>query len=110
MKKANRRSERSEVTERSDRPGSSSRRFVTHERARFPTGFFATLRMTSGRVFADLFRKMRSFALILLVPVVACAAEHALVLQTDFGTKDGAVAAMRGVAVGVSPKLSIYDL
>ena len=37
-------------------------------------------------------------------------AESALVLQTDFGTKDGAVAAMRGVAVGVSPKLSIFDL
>lgn len=37
-------------------------------------------------------------------------AEHALVLQTDFGLKDGAVAAMRGVAVGVSPAISIYDL
>ncbi|MES1167882.1 MAG: SAM-dependent chlorinase/fluorinase, partial [Oleiharenicola lentus] len=35
----------------------------------------------------------------------ARAAEHALVLQTDFGLKDGAVAAMRGVAYGVSPKL-----
>lgn len=34
----------------------------------------------------------------------------ALVLQTDFGMKDGAVAAMKGVAVGVSPKLAIYDL
>ena len=37
-------------------------------------------------------------------------ADHPLVLQTDFGLKDGAVAAMRGVAVGVSQKLSIYDL
>ncbi len=37
-------------------------------------------------------------------------AEHALVLQTDFGTKDGAVAAMRGVAVGVSPRIALYDL
>ena len=36
--------------------------------------------------------------------------EGALVIQTDFGTKDGAVAAMKGVAVGVSPKLAIYDL
>ena len=33
-----------------------------------------------------------------------------LVLQSDFGTKDGAVAAMKGVAVGVSPDLKIYDL
>ncbi|MEO7412687.1 MAG: S-adenosyl-l-methionine hydroxide adenosyltransferase family protein [Opitutaceae bacterium] len=37
-------------------------------------------------------------------------AETALVLQTDFGTKDGAVAAMRGVAVGVSLRLPIHDL
>ena len=37
-------------------------------------------------------------------------AEHALVLQTDFGTKDGAVAAMKGIAVGVSPRISIFDL
>lgn len=33
-----------------------------------------------------------------------------LVMQTDFGTKDGAVAEMRGVAVGVDPHLGIYDL
>ncbi|MES2696231.1 MAG: S-adenosyl-l-methionine hydroxide adenosyltransferase family protein [Verrucomicrobiota bacterium] len=38
------------------------------------------------------------------------AAEQALVLQTDFGLKDGAVAAMRGIAVGVSPRLAIHDL
>ncbi len=38
------------------------------------------------------------------------AVEHALVLQTDFGLKDGAVAAMRGIAVGVSPRLPIFDL
>jgi S-adenosylmethionine hydrolase len=33
-----------------------------------------------------------------------------LVLQSDFGTLDGAVASMKGVAVGVSPDLHIYDL
>jgi S-adenosylmethionine hydrolase len=33
-----------------------------------------------------------------------------LVLQTDFGLKDGAVSAMKGVALGVSPKIGIYDL
>lgn len=38
------------------------------------------------------------------------AAEHALVFQTDFGLKDGAVGAMRGVAVGVHPRLPIHDL
>lgn len=40
----------------------------------------------------------------------ASAADHPLVLQTDFGLKDGAVAAMRGVAVGVDPRLVIHDL
>jgi S-adenosylmethionine hydrolase len=34
----------------------------------------------------------------------------ALVLQTDFGVKDGAVAAMKGVAFGVEPALPIFDL
>ena len=33
-----------------------------------------------------------------------------LVLQSDFGLKDAAVASMKGVAVGVSPELGIYDL
>jgi len=40
---------------------------------------------------------------------VVCA-QHALVIQSDFGTKDGAVAAMRGIAIGVSPQLQILDL
>ena len=40
----------------------------------------------------------------------AHAAEHALVLQTDFGLKDGAVAAMRGVAARVSLRVPIHDL
>lgn len=37
-------------------------------------------------------------------------AESALVIQTDFGLKDGAVSAMKGVAFGVSPELKIFDL
>lgn len=40
----------------------------------------------------------------------ACAAAGALVLQSDFGCKDGAVAAMKGVAIGVDPGLQIFDL
>lgn len=42
--------------------------------------------------------------------VCARAGTHALVLQTDFGTKDGAVAAMRGVAFGIDPTVPIFDL
>ncbi len=52
----------------------------------------------------------RLFLLFLAFAAVAGAGEHALVIQTDFGTKDGAVAAMKGVAVGVSPRLAIHDL
>lgn len=33
-----------------------------------------------------------------------------LVLQTDFGTSDGAVSAMYGVAIGVNPAIRIFDL
>ena len=33
-----------------------------------------------------------------------------LVLQSDFGVADAAVASMKGVAVSVSPELAIYDL
>ncbi len=33
-----------------------------------------------------------------------------LVFQSDFGLKDGAVAAMKGVALNVSPDLKLYDL
>jgi S-adenosylmethionine hydrolase len=40
----------------------------------------------------------------------AYAAKNALVLQTDFGTSDGAVSAMRGVAYGVDPNLTVADL
>ena len=36
--------------------------------------------------------------------------DDALVLQSDFGNKDAAVASMKGVAVGVSADLDIYDL
>lgn len=35
---------------------------------------------------------------------------HALVFQSDFGVKDGAVSAMKGVAFEVSPHLKLYDL
>jgi len=46
----------------------------------------------------------------LFVAAAIAHAQHALVIQTDFGTKDGAVAAMKGVAFGVDPHLAIFDL
>ncbi|MCP1385499.1 SAM hydrolase/SAM-dependent halogenase family protein [Runella salmonicolor] len=33
-----------------------------------------------------------------------------VVFQTDFGLKDGAVSAMKGVAMGVNPNLKLFDL
>jgi hypothetical protein len=40
----------------------------------------------------------------------ALAAQPIIVLQSDFGLLDGAVASMKGVAVGVAPDIHIYDL
>src|SRR6188508_3865736 len=51
-----------------------------------------------------------AFLCLVLSPVLACHAETALVFQTDFGTKDGAVAAMKGVAFGVGPAVKQFDL
>lgn len=49
-----------------------------------------------------------------LLTMVGCASEttntNAVVIQTDFGVKDGAVSAMRGVAHSVDPHLQLFDL
>jgi len=53
----------------------------------------------------------RLLLVLLALAATSLRAERAaLVLQTDFGLKDGAVAAMKGVAVGVDPGLPIFDL
>ncbi|MFZ2509237.1 MAG: S-adenosyl-l-methionine hydroxide adenosyltransferase family protein [Steroidobacteraceae bacterium] len=51
-----------------------------------------------------------SLSLSALLFVEAAWPQSAVVFQSDFGTQDGAVAAMKGVAVGVSPDIRIYDL
>jgi S-adenosylmethionine hydrolase len=38
------------------------------------------------------------------------AQNNIVVFQTDFGNKDGAVSAMKGVAMGIDPQLKLYDL
>ena len=48
-----------------------------------------------------------------LICIVAAACSHKkgiVVFQTDFGLKDGAVSAMKGVATGVDADLQLYDL
>jgi hypothetical protein len=49
-------------------------------------------------------------AVSVLVGLQAAWAEGPLVFQSDFGTRDSAVAAMKGVAVGVSEDLHIFDV
>ncbi|QJD91107.1 S-adenosyl-l-methionine hydroxide adenosyltransferase family protein [Duganella dendranthematis] len=57
---------------------------------------------------------MKKILLALCLSAAFCApafaAKNALVLQTDFGTSDGAVSAMHGVAYGVDPNLTVADL
>ena len=54
--------------------------------------------------------KRANWFFLMLATAALAHGQRALVLQTDFGLKDGAVAAMRGVAFGVSPRLAIFDL
>ena len=51
-------------------------------------------------------------ALVLALSLVGASAlaNEALVFQTDFGLKDGAVSAMKGVAFGVDRTLPLHDL
>ena len=46
---------------------------------------------------------------IIAIVLISCT-KPAIVLQTDFGLKDGAVAEMKGVALSVEPSLQIFDL
>ncbi len=47
----------------------------------------------------------------LLAAAILCSAQNKIVVfQSDFGLKDGAVSEMKGVAMGVSAELKLYDL
>ncbi|MES1161011.1 MAG: SAM-dependent chlorinase/fluorinase, partial [Bacteroidota bacterium] len=54
----------------------------------------------------------RFLLLVVLIAVVrlAPAQSKVVVYQSDFGLKDGAVSEMKGVAIGVSPDLKLFDL
>lgn len=47
---------------------------------------------------------------LFVISSTAYSQHHALVFQSDFGLKDGAVAAMKGVAFSVSDDLRIFDV
>lgn len=45
-----------------------------------------------------------------LINEISFSQNKTVVFQSDFGLKDGAVSAMKGVAMGVSPDLKLFDL
>src|SRR5690349_9631009 len=50
-------------------------------------------------------------SIILISIVTACQHKKGIVVfQSDFGLKDGAVSAMKGVSMEVDPNLKLYDL
>lgn len=51
-----------------------------------------------------------TFTIVVLVTSLAKGQNGIVVFQSDFGLKDGAVSAMKGVALGVSPALKLEDL
>src|SRR4249920_2227510 len=48
--------------------------------------------------------------LFIVTTIFSFAQNKIVVFQTDFGLKDGAVSAMKGVAMNVSPDLKLFDL
>lgn len=55
-------------------------------------------------------QKIIGVILFLLIASELFSQNKIVVFQSDFGVKDGAVSAMKGVASGVSPDLKLYDL
>jgi S-adenosylmethionine hydrolase len=54
--------------------------------------------------------RLSGFLAGVMLSLSAAGAPPVIVLQSDFGTLDGAVASMKGVAVGVAPDIHVYDL
>jgi S-adenosylmethionine hydrolase len=57
-----------------------------------------------------IFLRKLLITLLLIIPFKTMAQNGAVVFQTDFGLKDGAVSAMKGVAFSVSRDLKLFDL
>ncbi|MCF2446018.1 S-adenosyl-l-methionine hydroxide adenosyltransferase family protein [Dyadobacter sp. CY345] len=55
-------------------------------------------------------RKGQILAMLMVVFLRGYSQNNILVFQSDFGLKDGAVSAMKGVAMGVSPGLKLFDI
>src|SRR4051812_48047807 len=87
---------------------------MTHRNAGLPQArrAISSADRVAANAYSRFVRGIRGIVLVFGAVLMSSSAlaEHALVIQTDFGTKDGAVAAMRGVAFGVSPKIALFDL
>ena len=55
-------------------------------------------------------KQLLLLGILLLIYSTTMSQNGIVVFQTDFGTKDGAVSAMKGVASSVDPSLKLYDL
>jgi S-adenosylmethionine hydrolase len=55
-------------------------------------------------------KRILTIITFLFIAQFSIAQNKIIVYQSDFGLKDGAVSAMKGVALGVSPDLKLYDL
>ena len=56
------------------------------------------------------FKQVSTTLFLLSTTLFLYAQNKTVVFQSDFGLKDGAVSAMKGVAMGVSPNLKLFDL
>lgn len=55
-------------------------------------------------------RRIYLMFVLVVMTGMASAQSKVVVFQSDFGLKDGAVSEMKGVAIGVSPDLKLFDL
>jgi hypothetical protein len=78
----------------------------------FATATACTFHEITLSVNITFFNMIKKLLIILLVSVtyLSHAQNKIVVFQSDFGVKDGAVSAMKGVATGVSSDLKLYDL
>ena len=53
---------------------------------------------------------IRIISILFSLMVISCNEKQVIVFQSDFGLKDGAVSAMKGVAIEVDPDLKLFDL
>ena len=58
----------------------------------------------------SLFKGQAYFSLLFFISLQLALSQNALVFQSDFGLKDGAVSAMKGVAFAVDSQLPIFDI